>query len=50
MVDTNGTTTPGYDSLYRLNAVTYPNADTQSYTYDPMGNRLTKVHNGATTN
>jgi RHS repeat-associated protein len=49
VVDTNGTTTPGYDSLYRLNAVTYPNADTQSYTYDPMGNRLTKVHNGATT-
>jgi RHS repeat-associated protein len=30
--------------------VTYPNGDIQSYTYDPMGNRLTKVHNGATTN
>jgi len=49
VVDTNGTTTLGYDSLYRLNAVTYPNANTQSYTYDPMGNRLTKVNNGATT-
>jgi RHS repeat-associated protein len=50
VVDTNGTTTFGYDPLYRLNAVTYPNGDIQSYTYDPMGNRLTKVHNGATTN
>jgi RHS repeat-associated protein len=50
VIDTTGTTTFGYDSLYRLNAVTYPNADAQSYTYDAMGNRLTKVHNGATTN
>jgi RHS repeat-associated protein len=50
VVDTNGTTTPGYDSLYRVNAMTYPNGDTQSYTYDPMGNRLTKVNNGSTTN
>jgi RHS repeat-associated protein len=50
VVDTNGTTTFGYDPMYRLNAVTYPNGDIQSYTYDPMGNRLTKVHNGATTN
>ena len=40
----------GYDALYRLNAVTYPNADTQGYTYDPMGNRLTKVNNSVTTN
>lgn len=29
--------------------MTYPNADAQSYTYDAMGNRLTKVHNAATT-
>ncbi len=49
MVDTNGTTTLGYDALYRQNAVTYPNGNTQSYTYDPMGNRLTKVNNGVTT-
>ena len=50
MVDTTGTTTFGYDNLYRLNAVTYPNSDTQSYTYDAIGNRSTKVHNGSTTN
>lgn len=39
----------GGAQLYRLSAVTYPNGDTQSYTYDPMGNRLTKVHNGTPT-
>ncbi len=27
----------------------YGNGDTQSYTHDPMGNRLTKVSNGTTT-
>ncbi len=32
-----------------MTGTTYPNADTQSYTYDPMGNRLTKVNNGVTT-
>jgi RHS repeat-associated protein len=49
VVDTTGTTTYGYDGLYRLTGVTYPNSDTQSYTYDAMGNRLTKVDNSVTT-
>lgn len=43
VVDTIGTTTLGYDANYQLTSVTYPNSDTQSYTYDAMGNRLTKV-------
>ena len=42
-------TTYSYDGLYRLTAATYPNGDVQSYTYDPMGNRLAKVQNGVTT-
>ncbi len=42
--------TYSYDSLYRLTGTTYPNGDSQSYTYDPLGNRLTKVNNGVTTN
>ena len=50
VVDTTGTTTYGYDGLYRLTGTTYPNLDVQSYTYDQMGNRLTKVHNGTPTN
>jgi RHS repeat-associated protein len=50
MVDTSGTTTYGYDGLYRLTGTTYPNTDVQSYTYDALGNRLTKVNNGSTTN
>jgi RHS repeat-associated protein len=49
VADTSGTTTYGYDGLYRLTGVTYPNSDTQSYTYDAMGNRLTKVDNSVTT-
>ncbi len=49
VVDTTGTTSLTYDGLYRLTGVTYPNADTQSYTYDAQGNRLTKVHNGTPT-
>ncbi|HWS94286.1 MAG TPA: hypothetical protein VN306_17905, partial [Mycobacterium sp.] len=49
MVDTTGTTTYGYDGLYRLTGVTYPNLDVQSYTYDQTGNRLTKVQNSVPT-
>ena len=37
-----------YDDLYRLTGVTYPDATTQAYTYDGVGNRLTKVE-GSTT-
>lgn len=50
VADTTGTTTYGYDGLYRLAGTTYPNNDVQSYTYDAQGNRLTKVNNGNTTN
>ena len=49
VVDTSGTTTYGYDDLYRLTDVTYQNSDTQAYAYDEMGNRETKVENGSTT-
>jgi len=31
-----------YDTLYRLTQVTYPDDVTDTYTYDPVGNRLTK--------
>lgn len=47
--DQNGlvrTETYGYDALARLTSVNYGDGDTQSYTFDAMGNRLTKVHNG----
>ena len=36
------TTTYGYDSLYRLTSVNDPNGTT-NYSYDPVGNRLSKV-------
>jgi RHS repeat-associated protein len=39
VVDTEGTTTYEYDKLYRLTAVTYPDATSAAYQYDPMGNR-----------
>jgi len=38
-----------YDDLYRLTDVTYPNADVQTYDYDPMGNRTEKTHNSVPT-
>jgi RHS repeat-associated protein len=50
VVDTNGTTTIGYDANYQVTAVTYPNSDSQSFTYDAMGNRLSTTLNGSTTN
>jgi YD repeat-containing protein len=37
------------DALNRLTGVTYPNADTASYTYDAAGNRLTSTLNSTTT-
>jgi YD repeat-containing protein len=42
MVDLAGTHTYQYDNLYRLTQVTYPGPTTDSYTYDPVGNRLSK--------
>ncbi|MEX2226205.1 MAG: hypothetical protein WEB52_07140 [Dehalococcoidia bacterium] len=35
--------------MYRLTDVTYPNADVQTYDYDPMGNRTEKTHNSVPT-
>ncbi|MEE8519568.1 MAG: DUF6531 domain-containing protein [Dehalococcoidia bacterium] len=42
MVDLSGTHTYDYDDLYRLTEVTYPDPQTDTYTYDPVGNRLTR--------
>jgi|GEM_PF-5252252 len=41
----------GYDSLYRLKSErrTGVHTDTITYTYDPVGNRLTQGHRGITT-
>jgi RHS repeat-associated protein len=36
-------TTYGYDNLNRLNKVTYPLGNTVTYSYDPMGNRMSMV-------
>jgi YD repeat-containing protein len=35
----------GYDELSRLTSVNYGDGQTQGYTFDPMGNRLTKTDN-----
>jgi len=40
------TETYGYDALSRLTNVNYADGITQSYTFDPMGNRLSKTENG----
>ena len=37
-----GTHSYTLDSLYRLTSVTYPDPTTDTYTYDALGNRLTK--------
>ena len=42
MTDMRGTTTYEYDDLYRLTQATYPDGNDESYTYDGVGNRLTK--------
>ena len=42
MVDLSGTQLYGYDALYRLKDVTYPDPVTDTYSYDANGNRLTK--------
>jgi hypothetical protein len=36
------TETYGYDDLLRLSSVNYGDGGTQSYTFDPMGNRLSR--------
>lgn len=42
MEDLSGTNSYEYDALYRLTAVTYPDTSSDTYTYDSVGNRLTK--------
>src|SRR5207249_4900743 len=37
-----GATTYGYDNLNQLTSVAYPGGPTDTYTYDNLGNRLTK--------
>jgi YD repeat-containing protein len=39
----NRTETYGYDELNRLTSVNYGDTQTQSYVFDPMGNRTQKV-------
>ena len=50
MTDADGMTTYTYDALNRLTGVNYPfgTPASVSYTYDPMGNRLTMVQDGVT--
>jgi YD repeat-containing protein len=42
MEDLDGTHSYEYDPLYRLTEVTYPDPETDAYTYDSVGNRLTR--------
>jgi RHS repeat-associated protein len=44
------TSTYDYDGNYQVTAVEYPDGDDETFTYDAMGNRLTRVFNGSTTN
>jgi len=41
MTNKEGTHRYTYDNLYRLTEVIYPNGSKTTYTYDPVGNRLT---------
>jgi RHS repeat-associated protein len=36
----------GYDGISRLTSVDYGDGETQGYSFDPMGNRLSKTDNG----
>jgi RHS repeat-associated protein len=49
MRDLEGTTTYGYDALYRLVQVTYPDGERVDYAYDRVGNRtaMTSTVSGA---
>ena len=42
MVDLSGTQSYQFDALYELKQATYPGPQTDTYTYDANGNRLTK--------
>ena len=39
----DGTTPYSYDTLDRLTQVSYPDGETVTYSYDPMGNRTTTI-------
>jgi len=45
----DGTESYTYDNLNRITGVTYTDGTVQSYTYDAVGNRLTKVENSTQT-
>ena len=49
MVALSGTTSYGYDALYRLTQVIYPGPSTTNYTYDANGNRQTMQVGSTTT-
>lgn len=44
-----GVTVYGYDNLYQLTGVTYPDGSTVRYSYDPVGNRLSMADAHGTT-
>ncbi len=44
------TETYGYDTVYRLNTVNYGDGETQTYSFDSIGNRLQKTDNNLTEN
>jgi RHS repeat-associated protein len=44
-----GTTSYTYDTLGRLTGTTYPDTPAETFTYDTVGNRTTRVSNGVTT-
>jgi RHS repeat-associated protein len=48
--DGSGTANYSYDELYRLTAAAYPDATSETFTYDASGNRLTLNDGTATTN
>src|SRR5262249_10169249 len=47
---TNVTSNYGYDAIYELTGVTQGTTNTESYTYDPVGNRLSSLGVSSYTN
>jgi len=44
MTDLNGLHDYGYDKLYQLNSATHPSLPSDTFTYDPVGNRKTSAN------